>query len=182
MLGNKKSIQLSLDPPPISFFYFFLCSGIRHQNKLSCDWDVSIPVHLELLRLSVQLWVTYRNTLMIDSLKSTSRWFCWVVEKNQRDGGWPESIMGQDVDANPDHPLHHFLQAGVKVILTDSALLPQGYRKSFIPHAIILYNNAFCLEERHFNINHYYLKCFNCCKKRYGIKYISSYHHLNTIS
>lgn len=55
---GKFKKKLSLDPffPPISFF-FILCMGIQHQNKLSCDWDVSIPVHLELLRLSVQLWV-----------------------------------------------------------------------------------------------------------------------------
>lgn len=38
-------------------------------------------------------------------------------EKKMIDGGWPESIVGQDVDANPDHPLHHFLQAGIKFIL-----------------------------------------------------------------
>lgn len=57
-VGNlKKYIQLSLDPFPPQFHFFILCSGIQHQNKLSCDWDVSIPVHLKLLRLSVQLWV-----------------------------------------------------------------------------------------------------------------------------
>lgn len=56
-VGNLKKIYSFLWTlfPPISFFY--LISGIQHQNKLSCDWDVSIPVHLELLRLSVQLWV-----------------------------------------------------------------------------------------------------------------------------
>lgn len=57
-VGNLKKIYSFLwTLPPPQFHFFILCSGIQHQNKLSCDWDVSIPVHLELLRLSVQLWV-----------------------------------------------------------------------------------------------------------------------------
>lgn len=57
-VGNLKNIYTAFSGPFFPQFHFFiLCSGIQHQNKLSCDWDVSIPVHLKLLRLSVQLWV-----------------------------------------------------------------------------------------------------------------------------